>query len=51
MAGRAKVKVNTNALGGALKGLRMWAAVLVLDPKAQLGIAQIAGPTLVRYRQ
>jgi hypothetical protein len=50
-AGKAQVKVNTNAFGTRLKGVRIWATALVLDPKARLGIAQIVGPTVLNIRR
>jgi len=50
-AGRAQVKVDTNAFRGVLKGRRFWATAVVLDPAATLGIAYIVGPTLLEIRQ
>jgi hypothetical protein len=49
--GRAKVKVDTNSAGPLFKGCKIWAAAVVLDPTAPLGIAHIAGPTLLSIRQ
>jgi hypothetical protein len=49
--GRARVKVDTNGFGVALKGTRAWAVALVFDPGAPAGIAHIAGPTLLQIKQ
>ena len=49
-AGRARVKVDTNAFGARLKGVRIYATALILDPTARLGIAQIVGPTVLNIR-
>jgi len=45
--GRASVKVDTNAFGTVLRGLKAWAAAIVIDPKAPSGIAYIVGPKLL----
>jgi len=42
----ATVKLNLNALGNVVKGLRVWAAAIVIDPNAPSGISQISGPML-----
>ncbi len=39
--------LNLNPLGNAVKGVRLWAAALTLDPLAPLGISQISGPLLL----
>jgi hypothetical protein len=39
--------LNVNSLGGSVKGLRVWAAALTLDPQAPLGISQISAPLLI----
>lgn len=49
-SGRAVVKVNANALGPGLKGLRIWFAALVLDPSASSGVAHVVGPRLIELR-
>lgn len=43
-AGRARVKIHVNRFGAILKGLRVWAVALLLDPTSRLGIAYIAHP-------
>jgi len=50
-SGRAVVKVDTNAFGSALKGQRLWASALVLDPGASHGVAYVVGPTVLDIRQ
>jgi len=50
IAGHARVKVNTNGLGGNLRGVKIWATALVLDPNASAGIAYIAGPKLLTLK-
>lgn len=50
-AGRARVKVDTNSLGPALRGVKMWAVAVVFDPAASSGVAYIAGPTLLHIRK
>lgn len=49
--GRARVRMNLNPFGSALKGLNIWAAALVLDPRAPAAVAYIAGPTLLQVTQ
>jgi len=49
--GRARVRINLNPFGSALKGLRIWATALVLDPQASSAVAYIEGPTLLRISQ
>ena len=49
--GRARVRVNLNPFGSALKGLRIWATALVLDPQASSAVAYIEGPTLLKITQ
>jgi len=49
--GQATVNVDTNRFGPALKGLRLWAAAVVLDPREPSGIAQVVGPTVLTIRQ
>jgi len=51
LSGRATVKVDTNAFGSARKGMKIWAAALVLDPAAPSGVAHVAGPTLLTIRR
>jgi hypothetical protein len=43
--GRARVKIHANRFGQALKGLRVWAVALLLDPASRHGIAYISHPT------
>jgi len=50
-SGRAVVKVDTNGFGPALKGQKLWASALVLDPAASHGVAYIVGPTVLNIRQ
>jgi hypothetical protein len=45
-SGRATVRLNANPLGGAARGVRIWAAALTLDSAAPLGIGRISGPVL-----
>ena len=45
--GEARVRVNLNPLGKTASGLRLWAAAIVLDPKAPLGVGAIHGPLLL----
>jgi len=49
--GEARVKVDTNGLGSALKGVKMWAVALVLDPGASAGVSHISGPTVLHIKQ
>jgi len=51
VSGRARMKVDTNAFGSALKGVKIWAVALILDPAAPAGVAHIAGPTLLTIRR
>ncbi len=44
--GEATVRFNANPLGNTVRGIRVWAAALTLDPNASLGIGQISGPLL-----
>jgi hypothetical protein len=44
------VKVHLNGLGRALRGIRLWAAALVLDSDAPCGVAAIAGPLLLTVK-
>jgi hypothetical protein len=48
--GRARVTVDTNALGSRLKGLRVWAAALLLDGQSSSGISHILGPTVLNIK-
>jgi hypothetical protein len=48
--GEARVKVHLNGLGRALRGIRLWAAALVLDSDAPCGVAAIAGPLLLTVK-
>ena len=43
---RALVTMNLNSLGSAVKGLRVWAAAITLDPAAPSGISQVSAPLL-----
>lgn len=45
--GRQQVQLSLNALGAAVKGVRLWAVAAVLDPAASLGVAQISAPTVI----
>jgi hypothetical protein len=49
--GRAQVRINLNAFGSALKGLKIWATALVIDPQASSAVAYIEGPSLLRITQ
>jgi len=49
-AGEAAVRVNANRLGPQARGIKVWAAALVLDPGAPFGIAHIAGPEILVLR-
>jgi len=49
--GRARVRINLNPFGSALKGLKIWATALVLDPQASSAVAYIEGPSLLRITQ
>ncbi len=42
----AVVTLNLNPLGNVVKGLRLYAAAVVLDPNAPVGISQISTPLL-----
>ena len=46
-SGTATVDLNANVLGGAVRGLRVWAVALTLNPKAPLGIGEISAPILI----
>ena len=48
--GRARVVVDTNALGSALKGVRLWAVALLLDPASSAGFSHIVGPTVLNIK-
>jgi len=48
--GAATVKVNLNALGGSVKGVRVWVAAAVLDPAASRGVAHVVGPDVLTMR-
>jgi hypothetical protein len=48
--GEARVKVHVNRFGATLKGLRLWAATLVLDAKAPSGVAAVVGPLMVTLK-
>jgi hypothetical protein len=48
--GRASVVVDTNALGQALKGLRVWAVALLLDTLSPAGFSHILGPTVLTIK-
>jgi hypothetical protein len=50
-SGRAVVRIDTNGFGAALKGQKLWASALVLDPAASHGVAYIVGPTVLDIRQ
>jgi hypothetical protein len=49
--GRARARVNLNPFGSALKGLKIWATALVLDPQASSAVAYIEGPSLLEVTQ
>jgi hypothetical protein len=42
----AVATMDLNSLGSAVKGLRVWAAALTLDPAAPSGISQVSAPLL-----
>lgn len=46
--GRAVAQLDANLLGPAVRGLPVWVAVVVLDPKASKGIAAIAETLVIR---
>lgn len=46
-SGTARVKVHLNRLGPGLKGTKIWAAAVVLDPQAPSGVAAVDGPLLL----
>ena len=46
-SGEAVATLSLNSLGSAITGVRLWAAVLVVDPRAPLGISQISEPVLI----
>jgi len=48
--GEALVKVTANRLGGAIRGVKVWFAAIVLDPAAPSGVAQIHGPEILVMR-
>jgi hypothetical protein len=45
--GSATAVLDVSALGVSLKGVRLWAAAITLDPAAPLGIATISKPIIV----
>jgi len=45
-SGGAVVRFNLNALGPAVKGLRVWGAAVALNGSAPLGVSQISAPIL-----
>lgn len=47
-AGRATVRFNANPLGNAVRHVRVWGAVVTLDPAAPFGIGAIGVPQLYR---
>ena len=47
ITGEAVVKLNFNALGSAISGLRMWAVAVTFDFRAPLGISQISRPLVL----
>lgn len=49
-AGRATVRVTMNALGTAVRGIRLWGAAVVLDRQASRGIAHVSDPVLIELR-
>jgi len=49
--GQARVMVDTNPFGSALKGIRAWAAAVLIDPGAPTGISHIVGPTQLEIRR
>jgi len=48
--GEARVKVHVNPFGAALKGVKLWAAALVLDANAPSGVAAVVGPLVVTVK-
>lgn len=48
--GTALVTLDLNGFGSALRGLRVWAAAVVIDPAASSGIAHVAGPAWMTVR-
>jgi len=48
--GEATVRLNLSALGPAARGVKIWAAAMVLDPGASSGIAHLVGPKIVVLR-
>jgi hypothetical protein len=48
--GRARVIVDTNGFGKALKGVRLWAVALLLDPGSPAGFSHILGPTVLNIK-
>jgi len=48
--GEARVKVHLNRFGSLLKGLRLWAAALVLDAQAPSGVAAVVGPLVLTVK-
>jgi hypothetical protein len=49
--GKARITVDTNAFGSALKGVQFQAAALLLDSTAPDGILHIVGPTVLSIRE
>jgi hypothetical protein len=45
--GEAAARLDLNAFGGALRGVRLWAVAMTLDPKMTLGIRTISKPILL----
>jgi hypothetical protein len=48
--GEARVRVTANRLGGAIRGVKVWFAAIVLDPAAPSGVARVHGPEIVVMR-
>ncbi len=46
-SGEAVATLSLNPLGSVITGVRLWAAVVVIDPNAPLGISQISEPVLI----
>jgi hypothetical protein len=46
-AGEGVARLNLNPLGRAIRGIRLWAVAVVIDPGAPFGIATISKPVLV----
>ncbi|MBN2490087.1 MAG: hypothetical protein JXQ29_04475 [Planctomycetes bacterium] len=48
--GRARVTVDTSGAGNALKGVRLWAVALLLDPRSPAGFSHIVGPIVLNIK-